>query len=68
MLKLMRLEETSVFAIVDDEQFESNMEVLGYVRMNFKNGLPYIRTFEDHDQEWFKELNDAIKEREEKVM
>lgn len=51
MLKLMRLEETSVFAIVDDDQFESEMDILGYVRMNYKEGLHYTKTFEDHKDE-----------------
>lgn len=64
MLKLMRLEESSVFAIVDDEQFESEMEILGYVRMNYKNGMNYIKTFKEHNEEWFAELNGVIKERE----
>ena len=68
MLILMRLEETSTFAIVDDEQFESEMEILGYVRMNYKDGKHYTRTFDTHGDEWFTELNKAIKEKEKELV
>lgn len=68
MLKLMRLEGTCVFAIVDDEQFESEMDILGYVRMNYKDGLHFTKTFGEHDEEWFKELNKAIKEKEKELV
>lgn len=67
MLKLMRLENTSVFAIVADDQFESEMEILGCVRMNYKDGKHYIRTFDTHGEDWFAELNEAIKEKEENL-
>lgn len=68
MLKLMRLEETSVFAIVDDNQFESEMDILGYVRMNYKEGLHYTKVFDDHKEDWFKELSTVIKEKEEELV
>lgn len=68
MLRLMRLEETSVFAIIDDDQFESEMEILGYVRMNYKEGLHYTRTFDTHGDDWFAELNKAIKEKEKELV
>ncbi len=63
MLKLLRLEETCVFAIVDDEQFESEMDILGYVRMNYKEGLHYTKVFDDHKEDWFEELNRSINEK-----
>ncbi len=64
MLKLIRLEDTSVFAIADGDQIEGEMDILGYVQMNFKEGKPFIKIYEPHGEEWFKELNTAIKEKE----
>ena len=68
MLKLMRLEETSVYAIVDDDQFESEMDILGYVRMNVEDSKHYVRIFEPHGNEWLDELNSVIKEKAEPVV
>ena len=64
MLKLMRLEKTSIFAIVDDDLFESEMDILGYVRMDVEASKHYVRIFEAHGDEWLNELNSAIEEKE----
>lgn len=64
MLKLLRLEDTSVFAIIDDEQIEGEMNILGYVQMNFKDGKPFTKIFEPHGLEWFEQLNMVITEKE----
>ena len=64
MLKLLRLEDTSVFAIIDDEQIEGEMNILGYVQMNFKDGKPFTKIFEPHGLEWFEQLNMVIMEKE----
>ena len=64
MLKLMRLEKTSVFAIVDDVRLESEIDVLGYVHMDLRGGKHVIKIFESYDDVWFDELENVIKEKE----
>lgn len=63
MLKLIRMENTLTFAIVDDEKFEEDMEVLGCVRINYKDGMPLTKVYGAHKEEWFKELYKKINEK-----
>lgn len=67
MLKLMRLESTSTFAVVDDEKFEKDVEVLGYVRMNYKDGCDFIKIDGAHNEEWFVKLYKAIEEKKQQL-
>lgn len=56
MLKLLRLEGTNVFAIVDEGKFKKNMQVQGYVRIEEKSINDIVINFELRNENWFAEV------------
>ncbi len=63
MLKLLRIEDTNVFAIVEEEKFNKYLEVDGYTRIEETAAKDFVVNLSMQEHSWFGEVQ---KLREEK--
>ena len=56
MLKLLRMGDTNVFAVIDEKIFNKNMEVEGYVRIEKYPKNDAIRRLFQQNEDWLEEV------------